>query len=87
MVLKNGVQKKSPGMNPAELPKIVRALRDVQHPMPADDAAFVADVDAGVKGPLAVLNSMTRRLWKTQEATAVDRAHFLKPRSKRQRRV
>ncbi len=67
-VVKMGVSRAA--FNRVQLLKLVRALRDVPYPLPLDDAAFVSDVDAGAKGPYAVLNAMTRRLWKTPEAAA-----------------
>jgi hypothetical protein len=64
--------------NRTQLPKLARALRDNEKyprhsptPLPADDAALVADIDASIMGPFAVLNAMTRRMWKTPEAAAV----------------
>jgi hypothetical protein len=63
--------------NRSQLSELVCALRDCNGDtpdapvMPADDAAFVVDVDGGDLGPYAVLNAMARRLWKTPEAAAV----------------
>jgi hypothetical protein len=67
-VVKMGVGRAA--YNRAQLSKLVRALRDVPYQLPSEDTAFVADVDVGAMGPYAVLNAMTRRLWKTPEAAA-----------------